>query len=303
MAVNNDKVDGLVLFTVINKQGSLSAAAQLLGMSRSSVSKQLAALEQRVGARLLKRTTRKIMLTDVGRQVLKEALKVEQAMQAIEHISEDYQLEIAGTLKVSCSSAQGRKHLVPLISRFLLRYPKIKINLQLEDRFVDMVSESIDVSIRIGFLPDSSLIARRLGDLSWTLCASPAYLEQAPPLKHPRDLLNHNCIYYRNAKTSMNTWTFLNDSGEETVVVDGSFTINDASALVSAATQNMGILLIDKSLLGDTINKGVLVPVLRDYKPIGGLPMYAIYPEKEYMPAKTKAFIDFLVAEMPAVIS
>ena len=303
MATKSDNLDGLVLFSVINKQGSLSAAAQLLGMSRSSVSKQLAALEHRVGARLLTRTTRKIMLTEVGHQVLKEALKVEQAIQAIDHISEDYQLEIAGSLKISCSSAQGRIHLVPLISRFLQRYPRLKINLQLEDRFVDMVSENIDVSIRIGFLPDSSLIARKLGDLSWILCASPSYLEHALPLNHPIDLLNHNCIYYRNAKSAMNTWTFLSETGEETVVVDGSFTLNDASALVSAATQHMGVLLIDKSLLGNTINKGLLQPVLTEYKPIGGLPIYAIYPEKEYMPAKTKAFIDFLVAEMPAAIA
>ena len=301
--MKGDKLDGLVLFSVINKQGSLSSAAQLLGLSRSTVSKQLAALEQRVGARLLKRTTRKIMLTEVGHQVLKEALKVEQAMQAIDHISEDYQLEIAGPLKISCSSAQGRKHLIPLVAKFLHRYPRIKINLQLEDRFVDMLSENIDVSIRIGFLPDSSLIARKLGDLTWTLCASPRYLEQAPSLEKPLDLLNHNCIYYQNAKTKMNTWTFVRDGNEETVDVDGSFSLNDASALVSAATQHMGVLLIDKSLLGDTVSRGLLQPVLTDYKPIGGLPIYAIYPEKEYMPAKTKAFIDFLVAEMPEAIA
>ena len=167
MPIENENMKGLVLFSHINKLGSLSAAAQVLGMSRSSVSKQLAALEKKIGSRLLNRTTRKIVLTEVGRQILQEAHKVELALQTIEHISEDHQSEIAGALKVSCSSAQGRVHLVPLLAKFLARYPKLTVNLQLEDRFADMVAENIDVSIRIGYLPDSTLIARKLGDLSW----------------------------------------------------------------------------------------------------------------------------------------
>ena len=176
-----------------------------MGMSRSSVSKQLAALENKIGARLFNRTTRKIVLTEVGRQVLKEAHKVERALQTIEHISEDSQSVTAGDLNVSCVSAQGRTHLVPLITRFLARYPQVNINLQLEDRFVDMVAENMDVSIRVGHLPDSTLIARKLGDLSGVLCASPDYLRNAPPLNTPRDLLQHRCLFYRNAQMSMNS--------------------------------------------------------------------------------------------------
>jgi len=302
MALENENMGGLVLFSHINKHGSLSAAAQVLGMSRSSVSKQLAALEKKVGARLLNRTTRKIVLTDVGRQVLQEAHKVEQALLSIEHISEDHQSEIAGALKVSCSSAQGRVHVVPLMAKFLARYPKLSVNLQLEDRFVDMVAENIDVSIRIGYLPDSTLIARKLGDLSWVLCASPAYLKQAPPLNTPNDLLNHRCLFYRNSKVMLNTWTFSSTEGEESITVGGPLSINDASALVAAAIEHTGVLLIDKGMLGDTIRTGQLVPVLDGYQPIGGLPMYAVYPEKEFMPAKTRALIDFLLTEMPSLM-
>lgn len=293
---------GLVLFSCINRLGSLSAAAQLLGISRSSVSKQLAALEKKVGSRLLSRTTRKIVLTDVGRQVLQEAHKVELALQTIEHITEDHQSEIAGVLNVSSSSAQGRVHLAPLLVKFLARYPKLTLNLQLEDRFIDMVAENIDVAIRIGFLPDSTLIARKLGDLSWMLCASTEYLKNSPPLKTPSDLVNHRCLFYRNSKWSMNTWTFTSEYGEESVTVSGPLAINDPSALITAAIEHAGVLLIDKSLLGDAIRQGKLIPIMSGYQPIGGLPVYVVFPEKKFMPAKTRALINFLLEEMPPIL-
>ena len=299
MALENENMQGLVLFSHINRQGSLSAAAQLLGMSRSSVSKQLAALEKKIGSRLFNRTTRKIVLTEVGRQVLKEAHKVELALQTIEHISEHSQSRIAGDLNISCASAQGRVHLVPLVTRFLELYPKINVNLQLEDRFVDMVTENIDISIRIGYLPDSTLIARKLGDLSSVLCASPEYLSNAPSLKTPSDLLQHRCLFYRNSKLAMNSWTFISEEGEETVTVSGPLSINDPGVLISAALAHVGVLLIDKGLLGDTIREGKLVPVLRGYQSIESLPIYIVYPERELIPAKTRALVDFLLEEMP----
>ena len=286
MALKYQNMQGLVLFSHINRLGSLSAAAQLLGISRSSVSKQLAALERKIGSRLFNRTTRKIVLTEVGRQVLQEAYKVELALQTIENISEDFQSVIAGDLNVTCASAQGRIHLVPLITKFLAHYPKINVNLQLEDRFVDMVAENLDVSIRIGYLPDSTLIARKLGDLSAVLCASPEYLSNAPPLQTPSDLLHHRCLFYRNSKLGMNSWSFISDEGEESVTVSGPLSINDPGALVSAALAHAGVLLIDKGLLGDTMRDGKLLPVLTGYQSIGSLPMYVVYPRKRVHTSK-----------------
>ena len=300
MALENTNTQGLVLFSQIEKLGSLSAAAQLLGMSRSSVSKQLAALEKKIGSRLFNRTTRKIVLTDVGRQVLKEAHKVELALQAIEHISEDSQSIIAGDINVSCASAQGRIHLVPLLTQFLERYPQVKVNLQLEDRFNDMVAENIDVSIRIGSLPDSTLIARKLGDLKGVLCASPEYLSKAPPLETPNDLLHHRCLFYRNSAVAMNTWSFTSERGEESVTVSGPLTINDPGVLITAALAHTGVLLTDKGLLGSTIREGKLITVLNDYQAIGSLPIYVVYPEKEFIPAKTRALVEFLMNKMPS---
>jgi len=302
MKSKGQDMQGLVLFSHINRLGSLSAAAQLLGISRSSVSKQLAALEREIGSRLFNRTTRKIVLTEVGRRVLQEAHKVELALQTVNHISEDFQSVIAGDLNVTCASAQGRMHLVPLITKFLARYPEINVNLQLEDRVVDMVAENLDISIRIGYLPDSTLIARKLGDLSGVLCASPEYLSNAPPLQTPADLLHHRCLFYRNAKLGMNSWSFISDEGEESVTVSGPLSINDPGALISAALAHAGVLLIDKGLLGDTMQDGRLIPVLTSYQSIGTLPMYIVYPEREFIPAKTRALVDFLLEEMPAAV-
>ena len=302
MALKSQNMHGLVLFSNINRLGSLSAAAQSLGISRSSVSKQLAALEGKIGSRLFNRTTRKIVLTEVGRQVLHEAYKVELALQTIEDISEDSQSVIAGDLNVTCATAQGRIHLVPLITKFLAHYPKVNVNLQLEDRFVDMVAENMDVSIRIGYLADSTLIARKLGDLSGVLCASPKYLSNAPSLQTPADLLHHRCLFYRNSKLAMNSWSFVSDQGEESVTVSGPLSINDPGALISAALAHAGVLLIDKGLLGDTMRDGQLVPVLTGYRSIQNLPMYVVYREREFIPAKTRALIDFLLEEMPAAI-
>ena len=302
MSLENENMKGLVLFSQINRLGSFSAAAQLLNISRSSVSKQLAALEKKIGSRLFNRTTRKIVLTEVGLQVLQEAHKVELALQTIEHISEDHQSEIAGNIKISCSVAFGRIHLVPLIAKFIARYPKLSIELQLEDRTADMVAENVDISIRVGHLTDSNLIARKLCDLSWTLCASPEYLKNAPSLKTPSDLVNHRCLFYRNSNISLNAWSFSSANGEESITVSGPLTINDPSALVSAALEHAGVLLIDKSLLGDALSKGKLIPILPKYQPTEGLPMYVVFPEREFMPAKTRALINFILEEMPSKI-
>jgi LysR family transcriptional activator of dmlA len=302
MTFKHKNMQGLILFSHINRLGSLSAAAQLLGLSRSSVSKQLAALEKKIGSRLFNRTTRKIVLTEVGQQVLKEAHKVERALQTIEHISEDSQSVISGDLNITCASAQGRVHLVVLLTEFLARYPKVNVNLQLEDRFVDMVAQNMDISIRIGYLPDSTLIARKVGDISGVLCASPEYLNSAPPLNTPNDLLQHRCLFYRNSKLAMNSWAFTSEKGEESVTVSGPLSINDPGVLVEAALAHAGILLIDKSLLADYLSKGKLIPLLPEYRPIGSLPVYVVYPEKEFIPAKTRALVDFLLEKMPAAI-
>lgn len=294
---------GLVLFGHIVRSGSLTAAAQQLGLGRAAVSKQLAALEKRIGTRLLQRTTRSLSLTDAGEKVYIESQKITAALQTVHTIANDSQTLLSGHINVSCSHAIGSTHLVPLLTQFHLQYPDIRINLQLEDRFVNLVTENVDVSIRIGELEDSSLIALKLGQLDWQLCASPAYLHTHGTPLAPSDLRDHQCLFYRNAKTSMQTWKFISERGLEAIPIDGPISINDANALIHAAIQGLGVLVIDKALVQTAIDDGKLVPLLPNHPLTPGLPVYIMYPAKNQLPAKTAAFIQFLQQYMKPLIT
>jgi DNA-binding transcriptional LysR family regulator len=295
MSIPLERLPGLILFSRVAQYGSLSAAADSLKLSRSAVSKQLAAFEAQIGARLIQRSTRKLSLTELGEQILREAQRVETALSAVEQLTEDVRQQVRGKLKVSSSTSIGRRALLPQLKEFSDRYPEVELELGLEDRFVDLIAEQVDVAIRIGHLPDSSLVARRLGELSWQLAASPEYIARHGTPLTPQDLTNHACLYYRNRNQNMNSWRFANG---DSVTVHGPLVINDAIALVEATIQGMGILLIDKALLKDALALGQLVPVLDDYPLAPGYPVYAIYPARDFLPAKTTAFVDFLLEKL-----
>lgn len=284
----------LVLFARIVQYGSLSSAAQNSGLSRSAVSKQLTALEKNLGVRLLQRSTRNIKLTEAGNLILSEATRVLEAFENVETLSEELQGQVRGHLIVSCSIGIGRVHLVPLLKQFQRLYPKVYVQLLLEDRFADLIDEQIDVSIRSGDLPNSSLIGVRLGKMTWTVCASPDYLSKNGTPKVPTDLLQHNCLYYSNSQSSFNNWLFLGPNGEESISINGSFSINDSTALVQSAEEGQGILWIDKNSLGNALEKGRLVKILEDYSLGPGYPIYALYPARRHLSLKTRVFVDFL---------
>ena len=289
-----DILPALILFARIVQYGSLSGAALNSGLSRSTVSKQLSALEEKLATRLLQRSTRSIKLTEAGKQILGEARRIQEAFESVENLSEELQGQVRGHLKVSCSAGIGRVHLVPLVKQFCALYPKVHVQLLLEDRFVDLIDEQIDVAIRVGHLPDSSLIALRLGEMTWMVCASPEYLSKNGTPKTPIDLLQHNCLHYRNDHSAFNNWLFMGPNGEEKISINGSLSINDSTALVQAAEEGQGIVWIDKNSVGDAIETGRLVQVLQDYSLGLGYPICALYPARHYLPAKTRKFVDFL---------
>jgi len=295
--MNNKRLGSLpalVLFARIVQYGSLTGAAQNSGLSRSAVSKQLTALEKALGVRLLQRSTRNIKLTEAGNLILSEASHMLEAFENIEILSEELQGEVRGHLKVSCSIGIGRVHLIPLLKQFQEHYPKVHVQLILEDRFADLIDEQIDVSIRSDNLPDSSLIAVQLGKMTWIVCASPEYLSQNGTPKVPTDLLQHNCLYYSNSQGSFNNWLFSGENGEESISINGTFSINDSTALVQATEEGQGILWIDKNSLGNALEKGRLVQVLENYSLGSGYPIYALYPARRHLSLKTRMFVDFL---------
>jgi DNA-binding transcriptional LysR family regulator len=297
MSIPLERLPGLILFARVAQYGSLSGAAKSLGLSRSAVSKQLTNFEAHIGARLIQRTTRKLALTELGEQILREAQRVETALNAVESITDNFREQVRGKLRISCSTSLGRVLLLPLLTEFSARYPEVELELGLEDRFVDLVAEQVDAAIRIGHLPDSSLIARRLGELNWQVAASPAYIALHGEPHTPADLAQHACLYYRNSSRAMNNWRFVcgEDGSSENVKVQGPLAINDACALVDAAIRGLGILLIDKVLIEEPIAKGQLIPLLKNYPPAPGFPVYVVYPARDYLPAKTIAFVDFLM--------
>lgn len=289
-----DSLPSFALFARIVQYGSLSGAAQASGLSRSAVSKQLSSLEAKLGTRLLQRSTRAINLTEAGEQLLPEARRVLEALESIHLLTEELGGEVRGNIKVSCSSGIGRALLVPVLKQFRQQYPEVHIQLLLEDRVVDLINEQVDVAIRVGHLPDSSLVALKLGAMSWVVCASPDYLQRHGTPKTPEDLRQHNCLYYKNSTSAFNTWLFVDSKSEESIEVSGSLSINDSTALMQAAEAGEGVVWIDKNSLGDALEKKRLVSVLNNYSLGEGYPVYALYPARRHLSAKTRVFVDFL---------
>lgn len=298
MQNNFDHLPALIVFARVVQLGSMSEASRQLNTSRSAVSKQIAKLEQRLGVRLLHRNTRQLSLTEAGENLLPQATNIANSLETINRLGEDLQGEIKGLLRVTCSTGLGRACLVPLLPEFHQRYPDIRIQLMLEDRNANLIDEQVDVAIRVGHLPNSSFVARHLGDLSWQIAASPKYLARRGNPQTPSDLNAHDCLHYRNKTHAMETWHFEGQNGTQAIDVKGPLSINDTSALISAAEAGMGILLLDKNMLVPSIKAGTLVPVLPTYQLNPGLPVYALYPARQYLSAKTRVFVAFLLERL-----
>ncbi len=283
----------LSIFSAIVQNGSISRAAEQLDIGKSVVSRQLARLEEELGARLIQRSTRRLALTEIGEMVLQEARRIEQSLTNIEQLTDQYQAQVRGLLRISCSVG-GRFLVVPAITEFVAKYPQVKVDLQLEDRLVDLIAEQVDLAIRASPLEDSSLVARKLFDNKRVLVASPAYLKRAGTPATPQDLSEHACLIYTNGGRIYDEWTFLDDDGPYKVRVSGPIQINDGGALVTAAVCGAGIQMIPERLARGELARGELVQVLADCRLPPSAPVYAVYPARDFLPLKISAFIEFL---------
>lgn len=287
----------LAIFAAIVRSGSISAAAIQLGCGKSVVSRQLARLELDLGARLIQRSTRRLALTEIGALVLQQAQQIEQALERIGEITDKYQQQVRGLLRVSCSIA-ARRPLAPLLAEFTALYPQVKVSLQLEDRLVDLIAEQIDVAIRTSHLVDSTLVARKLADNASIIVAAPAYLARAGVPATPHELRAHACLLYANGGRVYDEWTFIGDDGPYVVRVDGPLQINDGGSLVTAAVAGAGILRIPQVLAREELARGELVPVLAHCRLPPAPASYAVYPARDFLALKTVAFVDFLQQRM-----
>lgn len=290
-----EDLSGLWVFAKVVEQGSFSGAARQLGRSKAAVSKQIARLEERLGARLLNRTTRRLSLTDAGAEFYDRARRIiveaEEAEAAVSRLSD----QVRGRLRVNAPVTFGRYHLAPLIAAFMAAHPDLEVEVVLNDRMTDLVEEGFDVAIRIATLGDSSYIARLLTPSRRILVASPAYIKAAPAIHRLEDVAEHPCLIYSYAVSNPTHEWRMNDPEGKThaVRICGRLTANNGEVLLEACKAGQGILNLPTFICGDMVKSGDLQQVLPGwFDQSGGI--YAIWPETRHLSAKVRAFVDFL---------
>lgn len=281
------------VFVTVVESGGFSPAAKLLGISKSAVSKRVTQLEEQMGVKLLHRTTRKLSLTEAGEHFFQHARIAHQAAKDAQDAVAQLQGEPQGRLRINTPMSFGRLHIAPLIPEFLKRYPKISIEMVMDDKVADLIGEGFDIAIRGGDLPDSSLIARKLAPLRNVLCASPEYIEKHGRPVELSQLADHNCLIFTYSK-DIKEWLFIKDGQTQSVEVTGNYNVNNSEALREALLQGVGIGRLPTFVAGPDIKSGKLVSLFEEYQ-MPDKTIYAVFPERQYLPSKVRAFIDFAV--------
>lgn len=284
----------MVVFVNVVKTESFSEAGRELGMTASAVSKLIGRLEDRLGAKLFVRTTRRVMLTDEGRTYFHHCIPILSAIDNAELAVAEFQNEPRGQLKVAIPIGLGQYHILPLMTDLIERYPNLRIKTILTDCAINLGESQIDVAVRIGQQPDSSLMIRKLGSTRRIVVASPAYLERHGMPKTPHDLKNHNCLRQTEV-TDLNKWEFHGPNGSLCVEANGRFEVNNTPALHRSALAGNGLIRVGDFIVGADINAGHLVQVLGDYEPATKTEINAVYLQNRHLSPKVRAFIDTLV--------
>ncbi|MCR9626606.1 LysR family transcriptional regulator [Vibrio antiquarius] len=285
--------DDYIIFYHLIEQGSFSAAARHMSLTKSVVSKRIARLEQELGVQLLYRTTRTLTLTEAGRAFFTHAKAVYQAVATAEESIVGLGKNLSGNIKVSVPTISGELILPQVINEFNQKYPDINIDMDLDNRFVDIVNERFDLAIRTGVLPDSSLIARKLVDANWIVCASPQYLAKHGIPKQPQALDKHNCLVYSYQENGACEWAFKEGNEVYQITVDGNLCTNNSSVLRNVALLGQGIIYVPRVLVYEDLKQGRLIQLFKD-ETAKCLGIYAVYPYTRQQPEKIKIFIDHL---------
>jgi len=289
-----DKLDAMNAFAKVVASGSYAEAARRLGLTRSAVSKAVMELEQLLGARLLDRTTRRVTPTEAGLAYYERAIAILADVDETELQVSRLHDEPRGVLKINAPMSFGILYLGDAVADFMRRYPELRIELVLNDRFIDPLEEGVDVTVRIGTLTDSSLIARRLAPARLALVASPNYLDKHGAPQVPQDLSRHRCLAYGHM-AAVHRWQLRHGAETLNVTFNAALCSNNGEVLRASALAGNGITTLPTFLVGPDIAAGRLQPVLADYPP-SELGIYALYAPNRYLAAKTRVFIDFLAA-------
>jgi DNA-binding transcriptional LysR family regulator len=296
-----DQITGMQVFARVAALGSLSGAGRALGMSQTMATKHVTALEERLGVKLLHRTTRKITLTEPGRRYLESVERILAELAEAEATAAAERIEVTGTLRVNTPVSFGVRELAPLMAEFSRLHPALTVDMGLNDRVVNLVEEGWDVAVRIGRIQDQTLIARRLARCRLLVAGSAAYLAERGTPRTVAELFSHNCLGYTlSSDLGPHHWSFGTD-GSIVVPISGNFQASNGDALVAAALAGQGLVYEPTFLLGDDIRAGRLVALTLDQPPMELPGVFAVYASNRRPPAKVRAFIDFLVQRFSPV--
>lgn len=287
------RVDDLMLFASVVRLKSFRAAADQRGVASSVVSKHISRLESDLGTQLLRRSTRKLNLTEAGELLYKHCQQLEQNVELASEELSAYRAEPSGVLRISAPGVSGQLFLPKVIRRFLAMYPAVEVDMVIQDRFDDLIEQGFDLAIRTGVLEDSSLICKRLVTSCWHGFASPAYIERRGMPGSLEQLVEHECLLFSHQQTGEADWPCITPEGEASVSVNGRFRANSLLALCEAALDGTGIAFLPLYMVRHERAAGDLVTVLERqlYRRVG---IYALYPQSRFLPPKTRAFIELL---------
>lgn len=288
-----DKVQEMASFVAVVEAGSFVGAADASGQSKAAVSRHVGELEQRLGVRLMQRTTRRLSLTAEGQQFYARCKDVLAAIDEAEAELSQHSGEPSGLVRINAPLSFGVLHLAPLWGHFAAQYPKVSLDIDLSDRVVDLVDEGYDLAVRITTLPSSNLVSRRLASTRLVLCAAPAYLAQHGMPTHPEQLAQHATIAYTYFATR-DEWQFKGPTGEVRVRLRPVMHANNGDTCRAVALAGQGVILQPDFIVGDDLHSGALVELMPDYRALE-LGIHAVYPTRKYLPLKVRRLVDFLV--------
>lgn len=289
-----DRLEAIAAFVAVAETGSFVAAARRLGRSPAALTRAVAALEHRLGARLFSRTTRVVTLTEEGRRHVERCQSILRDVAALEQGAGAEGAAAAGPLVVTASVVFGRLHVVPIVTELLRRHPAIDVRLQLGDEVVSLVEAGIDVGVRIAHLPDSTSKAVRVGTVRRAVYASPAYLAAHGEPRTPADLARHAIVAFAAPAQPASRWTFGRGRARRTVAVAPRLVVNLAEPAIDAAVAGLGITRVLSYMVDHLVRAGTLRPLLEAYEP-PAIPVHVVYPAGRHLPLRTRLFVDLAV--------
>jgi DNA-binding transcriptional LysR family regulator len=286
-----DWIASFLVFDRVATTLNFTVAARQLKLSQGAVSRQIRALEEELGAPLFHRTTRKISLTEIGQGFHQRCARILEDLEEARRLASDLHAEPRGQLRITAPVPLGQRYLAGAIAQFLARYPQISVEVVLTDRLVDLIDEGFDLAIRVGNLPDSSLVARALAPVRFVVCAAPRYLARRGTPKRPADLKRHDCLRFTHHGP---TWHFSGPDGDQDVPVQGRLTSNNPELLYAAALAGEGVFYAPTFQTADGLRSGQLVPILTDYQLLESR-IQALFPPGGSLSAKVRCLLEFLV--------